>query len=98
MLNESVNAQACQALGLFDELHPADELPGAAERLAQRLAGGASKALGRIKRLCDEASAHDISTHLELEGAALLACAQSADAKEGVQAFIDKRPPLFIGH
>ncbi|MNG02150.1 1,2-epoxyphenylacetyl-CoA isomerase [compost metagenome] len=98
MLNESVTAQACQDLGLFDELHPADELADAAERLAQHLAGSASKALGRIKRLCDEASAHDITTHLDLEAAALLACAQSTDAKEGVQAFIDKRPPRFTGH
>ncbi|MFQ6574040.1 enoyl-CoA hydratase/isomerase family protein [Pseudomonas sp. UM16] len=97
MLNESLTAQACQALGLFDELYPAHELPAAAERLARRLAGSATGALGRIKRLCDGAAGHDIAPHLDLEAAALLACAQSADAAEGVQAFIDKRPAQFTG-
>eukprot|EP01030_Chromulinospumella_sphaerica_P009387 gene9387-9198_t len=97
MLNECVPAQACQALGLFDELHPPDDLSAAAERLSQRLAGGASKALGRIKRLCDSAAVHDVLTHLDLEAAALLACAQTADAAVGVQSFIDKRTPQFTG-
>ncbi|UVE16033.1 enoyl-CoA hydratase-related protein [Pseudomonas sp. LS44] len=97
ILNEMFEAEQCLAMGLFDELHTPDKLTHAAETLAHTLAAGATQAFARIKRLCDEANSRDVATHLDVESAGLLASTQSEDAREGVQAFIDKRPPCFSG-
>ena len=95
MTNRALSAEECLAWGLVDEMHPADRLADASTTLARQLAAGATGSLGGIKRLCDTAFEHDLRTHLSLEREALLRCAVSADAREGVSAFIDKRRPTF---
>jgi len=95
MTNRAISAEECLRWGLVDELYSADELPPAARKLASDLARGASASLGGIKRLCDGAHAHGLSTHLDLERQALLRCAVSADGHEGVSAFVEKRAPRF---
>lgn len=95
MTNRTLSAEECLRLGLVDELHAADELLPAARKLATDLAHGATGALGGIKRLCDEAPTLDLHAHLQREREALLRCTRSADGKEGVAAFMDKRPPRF---
>ena len=95
MTNRSVSADQCLAWGIVDEVHGIDELPAAALALAQQLARGATGSLGGIKRLCDNALSHDLRTHLSLEREALLRCSISADGREGVTAFVEKRAPFF---
>jgi len=95
MTNRAIDADTCLRWGLVDEVHAPEALADAARALAAELARGATGALGGIKRLCDGAARHDLRTHLELERAALVRCAASADAREGVAAFIDKRAPRF---
>jgi 2-(1,2-epoxy-1,2-dihydrophenyl)acetyl-CoA isomerase len=95
MTNRAIGAEECLRWGLVDELHPPEALAGAATSLAQELARGATGSLGGIKRLCDDAGAHDLRTHLALERVALLRCAASADGREGVAAFVGKRAPHF---
>lgn len=95
MSNRAIGADECLRWGLVDELHPPEALADAARKLCVELARGASGSLGGIKRLCDGAPAHDLQTHLDLERQALLRCAVSADGREGVNAFVEKRPPQF---
>ncbi|MES2531737.1 MAG: enoyl-CoA hydratase-related protein [Pseudomonadota bacterium] len=95
LTNRAIPAEQCLDWGIVDELHGADELPAAALALATRLAHGATASLGGIKRLCDSAFEHDLRTHLSLERAALLRCAVSADGREGVTAFVEKRAARF---
>lgn len=95
MLNRSISAQECLRLGLVDELHATAALLPAAQNLAQQLAQGATGALAAVKQLCDSATRNDLHTHLQLERNTLLARAGSADSREGIQAFIDKRAPDF---
>ena len=97
MTNRVLNAEECLNWGLVDELHSAETLGEAARSLARNLAHGATGSLGGIKRLCDSALSHDLRTHLDLERQALLRCAISADGREGISAFIEKRAPLFNG-
>lgn len=95
MTNRTLSCDECQAWGLVDEVHGADQLPAAATDLARRLAQGSTRSLGGIKALCDGAFAHDLQAHLALEAAALMRCAASADGREGVSAFVEKRAPVF---
>ncbi|MGB3070799.1 MAG: enoyl-CoA hydratase-related protein [Ottowia sp.] len=95
MTNRVIGAEECLQWGLVDELHPPEALADAARKLAAGLARGATGSLGGIKRLCDSALSHDLGTHLDLERQALLRCALSADGREGVSAFIEKRMPQF---
>lgn len=95
MTNRMLSADECLVWGIVDEVHGVDELAPAALALAQRLARGATASLGGIKRLCDSALSHDLQTHLSLEREALLRCAISADGREGITAFVEKRAPDF---
>ena len=95
MTNRPVSAEECLRLGLVDEVHAPDALMPAAQALAEQLAAGATGSLGGIKRLCDAAAHHELRAHLDAEREALLRCARSADGREGVLAFVEKRAPEF---
>ena len=97
MTNRSVPADECLRLGIVDELHASDRLLSAAQELARSLAQGPSQALRTIKRLCNVAGHQRLPAHLACEQSALLACAHSADAAEGISAFLEKRAPRFSG-
>ena len=96
MTNRVLSAEQCLQWGLVDELHPQECLLATARSLARKLAHGATQSLGAVKRLCDAAHGHELRVHLDLEREALLHCARSADAREGVQAFVQKRPARFV--
>lgn len=95
MRNQSLSAQECLQLGLFDELHAPQKLLPAAQALAKELASGAAGSLAAVKQLCDSAQHNDLHRQLQLELSHLLARAGSADSREGIQAFLDKRAPVF---
>ena len=95
MTNRAIAAQQCLDWGIVDELHSADALMASATALATQLAEGATASFAAIKKLCDSAHEHDLLDHLALERAALERCAASPQAREGVAAFIERRPPRF---
>lgn len=95
MTNRVLSADDCLRFRLVDEICAEDALEARSQELATQLAHGARGSFAGIKWLCDRALEHDFATHLRLERDALLRAAGSADAREGVQAFIDKRAPRF---
>lgn len=94
MLSDAVDAQRCLEAGAVDALHDDADLPAAAEALARRLAAGARGSLTGIKRLCDGLP-RELQGHLDLEHALLCERARSADAREGIAAFVGRREPRF---
>jgi 2-(1,2-epoxy-1,2-dihydrophenyl)acetyl-CoA isomerase len=48
-----------------------------------------------VKKLLLASSGNDLETQMELEGQLVSRCADSADGREGIQAFVDKRRPIF---
>ncbi len=98
MLSDPIDAQTCLQHGAVDALHADDALRDAAETLAARLARGAPGSLAAIKTLCTGLPGRGLADHLDLEHHLLVERARSADAREGIRAFIEKRAPRFSGN
>ncbi len=69
--------------------------PEAANALDSACGHALVEAIAQARR-GDSAFDHDLRTHLELEREALLRCAVSAQGREGVSAFVEKRAPDFV--
>ena len=93
--NRPFSADECLRIGLVDAVHPDAELPQAARKLAQQLANGPVQAFARIKSLINHAHHRTLEQQLDAERDAMYASGESADGKEGVRAFIEKRAPNF---
>ncbi len=97
LMNETLDAHAALSVGLVDEVVPAAELMARAEAVAKQLASGPTKAFGEIRRLLTSVEDQPLETQLELEAQALARSAGTADAREGLTAFSQKRAPVFRG-
>jgi 2-(1,2-epoxy-1,2-dihydrophenyl)acetyl-CoA isomerase len=95
--NETLDAAAALATGLVDELAEPEALHAAARGVAEEFARGPTRALGEIRRLLLSASDQPLETQLELEAQALSRMAGTEDAREGIRAMAEKRPPAFVG-
>jgi 2-(1,2-epoxy-1,2-dihydrophenyl)acetyl-CoA isomerase len=93
--NEKLDATQCLAWGLVSELVPADELEARALALAQGLAAGATRAIGRTKALLDGAARHALAEQMALEAQAMVASGRDPESAEGVAAFLARRAPQF---
>ena len=97
MLGEIFGADEALRLGLVNRVLPAAELEAAAQAFAERLAGGPTLAYGQMRRLLRSGLDHDLATQLRAEAAAFDACARTADMRDGIDAFLNKRKPQFNG-
>jgi len=97
MFNKTLTAEEARDLGMVVAITKIGELRKEAERLALELAAGPGLALASAKELVNRAMATTLETQLELESLALSHSGESADFKEGVQAFVEKRKPTFQG-
>ena len=95
MSNRPISAQDALRMGIFDELHEPEQLMPEAIKLAEELAAGATNALAHIKKLCDNAHGHVLAQHLQEEKLAITDCSRHANSREGVNAFLEKRPAAF---
>lgn len=94
-LSDAIGAQECLRHGAVDAVFADAELPAAVEALVARLRQGARRSQAVIKQLCDGASTRSLAEQLRLEHEGMRACARSADAREGLRAFVERRAPRF---
>src|SRR5947199_8789582 len=97
-LSERIDARRCEALGLVNRVVPDSELQHEAFAVARMLANGPGSAFASIKDNLDLALSTDFLTSLDQEAERMVLAAGTADHKEAVRAFIDKRKPAFSGH
>ena len=97
-LSEKIDARRCEAIGLVNRVVPDDRLRDEAFALAKSLAEGPAIALRAMKDNLDDAQQFDFLTSLDREAERLVRAAATADHKEAVQAFIEKRKPVFKGN
>lgn len=97
MTGDIIDAKQAAEIGMINRAVPDEELMNEALSLAVRLASGPTAAIGRVKQLLDQGAAKDYDEQLDLEHEAQIQSGQSVDFKEGVAAFMEKRPPRFTG-
>jgi enoyl-CoA hydratase/carnithine racemase len=97
MEGRRLTADEALALGLVDEVVPSDLLQHTAREMAERLAAGPTRAIGLLKRCVYRGHSRSLEEGLALEAAAVSELIRTADAREGMEAFLAKRPPRFTG-
>jgi 2-(1,2-epoxy-1,2-dihydrophenyl)acetyl-CoA isomerase len=94
---EMLDAERAQQLGLFDRVVPHEQLEAETLAAARMLATKPPRALALAKRAVYASAGASLDEMLDLELANQLECFQSDDAREGLAAFLEKRPPIFTG-
>jgi enoyl-CoA hydratase/carnithine racemase len=94
---EPIDAADALACGLVSRVVPADALLSAARELAHRIAANPPQALRLAKRLLREGQHARLSDTLELSAAYQALAHETEDHKEALNAFFDKRTPVFSG-
>jgi 2-(1,2-epoxy-1,2-dihydrophenyl)acetyl-CoA isomerase len=97
MLAEALPAAQAEGWGMIWKAVPDDQLMPQAKALAQTLARGPTFALGLTKTAIDASLGNDLDTQLALERDSQKAASESQDFREGVTAFLEKRPAKFQG-
>lgn len=97
LLSDTIDAAEALRIGLVNRVVPTERLEAQTDAIVQRLAAGPTRALGRLKKLLRSAHDNELGTHLDAEAEGFTACAATADFREGVSAFLDKRPARFAG-
>jgi enoyl-CoA hydratase/carnithine racemase len=92
---DKVDAPRCETIGLFNRVVPDADLQDTAFAMARAMAQGPTLALRAMKDNLDEALAFDFATARDHEAERLIRGTLTADHREAVQAFIDKRKPVF---
>src|SRR5947209_13198226 len=94
---EKVDAARCEAIGIVNRVVPDASLQEEAFALAKSMADGPAIAMRYMKDNLDEALLVDFATARDHEAERLVRTTMTADHREAVQAFIEKRKAVFSG-
>jgi enoyl-CoA hydratase/carnithine racemase len=84
-------------IGILDRLFPADTLAEQTRAYAESLATGAARAIGTIKLAVHRGLDGTLEDGLLLERRSIEKLFGTADAREGISAFAEKRLPVYSG-
>ena len=93
-----IRADEALRIGLVQGVHPKDELMAQAMKLARELAAKSPLAMNYIKQAVGRSLDLDMDAGHQVERDLFALCFASEDQKEGMGAFLEKRPPHFTGH
>ncbi len=97
LLGEKVTAEQAEAWGMIWKVVDDARLMEEARALADRLAAGPTRGFALIKRALLESWTNDLDAQLDLERDLQREAGRTEDYREGVRAFVEKRPPRFVG-
>src|SRR3989442_14211984 len=94
---EMISAEEADALGLLNKLVPPEQLMPTTYELARKLADGPPISIRLAKRALYHNQDVDLRAALEFETFAQNIASETEDAREGIRAFVEKRPAAFKG-
>jgi 2-(1,2-epoxy-1,2-dihydrophenyl)acetyl-CoA isomerase len=94
---DMVTAADALAWGLINEVVPAGQLTATGQEWGRRLATAPTTAISLIKRQLDDSGLLTFEQAVEMEAAAQHVTYTTADTKEGIMAFLERRDPRFTG-
>jgi len=97
MTNRNLTAAEALDWGLVNRVVRGADLMTEAGALARQLADGPTEAHGGIKRMLNSAATESLESQMELETRMIVTMVATADGREGVRAFVEKRKPSFEG-
>lgn len=97
LTNRVLTAQEAMEWGLVNGVLPEANFLADAKAQALALAEGPTFAYGLAKDLFYHSLNHELETQMELEAKQIIATSRTADFREGIQAFVEKRPAAFRG-
>lgn len=95
--SKMIKAEEALQMGIINQVVSPEELDTRAYDLARKIADGPTAAFGLGKSILSRSLESNLQDILQYETYAQSICFQSQDHREGVQAFYDKRTPVFTG-
>ena len=96
-MGNKVNAQQALEWGMVNRVVTPEELDSTVAEIADYYAKAPTKAIGLMKKMLNKSFHSDLETMLQYEAYCQEIAGNSADNKEGVAAFNEKRKPVFKG-
>ena len=98
MTGEKVMAKEAEAMGMIYKCFSTEVFEVSTKKMAAKLAKMPTKALGLTKVALNKSYTNDLNAQLALESDLQVVCGQTNDFKEGIDAFLEKRKPVFKGN
>jgi enoyl-CoA hydratase/carnithine racemase len=95
LTGEMINAERAERLGIFNRVVPSGQLEANVRMLAGQIAAAPQRIVQDVKRTLQTTLQSDLPGVLELETTAQLRAFRSADFREGIESFLEKRTPKF---
>src|SRR6266446_8742638 len=93
---ELIDAARAREIGLVNRVVPRDELMNEAQKFADSVLQGAPNAIAQTKRLVEELWWRSVKEDVDLALKHHMQARESAEAREGIVAFNEKRPPNWV--
>lgn len=97
LTNRVLTAAEALDWGLITRVVDDADLAEHVRALSTEIASGPTRSLGAAKRLMRDSADHGLETQMEHEARAIAASSLTADGREGVASFLEKRPPAYRG-
>lgn len=97
MLGDKISAEEAERLGMIYKVSTAEEFEDESLKIATKLSKMPTKGLAFTKHLLNQSMANDFSQQLALEKEFQAKSAATEDYQEGINAFLEKRKPVFKG-
>ena len=95
LTNRRLSAHEAAEWGLVTDVVPDADLAARVDVLVTEMAGAARASSSAVKKLLMMTFGNGFEEQMEIEGRIISACADSADGREGIDAFLNKRAPKF---
>lgn len=97
LMNRSLSAEEAKEWGIVNEVVQSDQLMSTAREWAKKLALGPTLAFGRVKGMIHNTFHDSLEGQMELETRMIAASAHTVDGSKGINSFVNKKVPKFLG-